>query len=540
MKKRKLFVVLIALMFCISMLVSGCGSEESSSISDNDRVVVDVMAAEQGTLSLTNQFVGTVAPEESVYIIPMAQGTVTHTYFEVGDTVEAGDVLFEIDDTAARMQLEQAKLTYNNTKAQVDSSWTSTNDQISSSLKQLEAQKTAALAQLEGAQTQYFTLLDSVNQGKDALKAMEEQRDRIDTMSTDEVLALAETMGESMLSTSAGVSGNVDLEGILAGILGNGSGNGGNNGSAGNSADGSSDNGSGGKDSEGPMTEEEKKQLADSLRPELKEILTSQIKETESSMKQAQMSLNTAETSMKAAEESYYLIEDSIKQTAGTDLGDTKKQLDNSVDLAKLAVDSAELALSYYDVTTPISGTVISKGVAVNGFATSSQAAYVIANNDTMTVTFFASESVKNTLENGAELQVERNGVVFEGAVTEIGNAVNQQTGLFQVKGMVYASGEELPSGVSVKLSVETYKTENAIIIPYDAVYYESTGAYVYVMKDNVAVKTPVTTGLFDDVDMEITSGLHLGDTVITSWSPRLIDGAAVQIFDSEAELAEE
>lgn len=496
MRKKCVFAVM-ALVLSVSMVFSGCSNENSSEVSDNSSVVVDIMPVEKGTLSLTNQFIGTVSPEESVYIIPMAQGTVTHTYFEVGDTVQAGDVLFEIDDTAAQMQLNQAQLTYNNTKAQVDSSWTSTNDQLEASLKQLEAQRIAALAQLEGAQTQYFTLLDSVNQGNDAIKAMKEQHDRIDSMSTDEVLKLAQSMGESMISSSNGISGSIDLEEFIG--------------------------------SDNQITEEAKEQLAEKLRPELKAMLSGQIQEMEVSMKQAQMSLNTAETSMQAAEKSYYIIVESMEQTQSTDLGETKAQLDNNIELAGLAVESARLALSYYDVTSPISGTVISKAVQVNGVATSSQPSYIIANDDIMTVTFHVSESVKNTLTVGTEFLAERNGVNFKGVITEVGNAVNQQTGLFQIKGTIYANGEELPSGVSVKLSVETYKAENTIIIPYDAVYYEKDGAYVYTVQDGVAQKTYVTTGIFDEENVEITSGLFLEDRVIISWSPRLIDGAAVK-----------
>ena len=496
MRKKCVFAVM-ALVLSVSMVFSGCSNENSSEVSDNSSVVVDIMPVEKGALSLTNQFIGTVSPEESVYIIPMAQGTVTHTYFEVGDTVQAGDVLFEIDDTAAQMQLDQAQLTYNNTKAQVVSSWTSTNDQLEASLKQLEAQRIAALAQLEGAQTQYFTLLDSVNQGNATIKAMKEQHDRIDSMSTDEVLKLAQSMGESLIASSGGISGSIDLEEIFG--------------------------------SDNQLTEEAKEQLAEMLRPELKAMLFGQIQEIEASMKQAQMSLNTAETSMQAAEKSYYIIVESMEQTQSTDLGETKAQLDNNVELAKLAVESARLALSYYDVTSPISGTVISKAVQVNGFATSSQPSYIIANDDIMTVTFHVSESVKNTLTIGTEFLAERNGVNFKGVITEVGNAVNQQTGLFQIKGTIYANGEELPSGVSVKLSVETYKAEDTIIIPYDAVYYENNGAYVYTVQDGIAQKTYVTTGIFDEENIEITSGLFLEDRVIVSWSPRLIDGAAVK-----------
>ncbi|MBO5347231.1 MAG: efflux RND transporter periplasmic adaptor subunit [Lachnospiraceae bacterium] len=511
MRKSLRLVVCTAMAF--SMIVSGCGSQGSSVTKEESSVVVDVVSVQKDTLTLSNQFVGTVAPEESVYIIPMAQGTVTNTYFEVGDTVQAGDVLFEIDDSAAKLQLQQAQLTYNNTKSQVDSSWSSATSQQESALDQLKVQKASTLAQLQAAQVQYFSLKDSVEQGQNVLDAMKEQKDCIDTMSTDEVLALAENMANTMISSSAGsMSGSVDISGILNGLLG--SNNMGNTGS-----------GTAG----GEMTPEDKDKLADELRPQLKETLSTQIKETESSINQAGMSLNAAEGALKAAEEGYRMIEESIKTAQETNLDDTKKQLDNSLNLAQLGVESAQMALSYYDVTTPISGTVISKAVEVNGFATSSQPSYIIANDNTMTVTFFVSEAIKNTLETGAEVQVERNGVNFQGVITEVGNAVNQQTGLFQVKGMVYATGEELPSGVSVKLAVETYKAEDAFIIPYDAVYYENDGSYVYVMKDGKAVKTPVTTGIFNDDSIEITSGLYLEDVVITSWSPRLIDGVAVK-----------
>lgn len=502
-----------ALILCISMVTAGCGSKGSDTTVEQSSIVVDVMIAQNGSLTLSNQFVGTVTPEESVYIIPLAQGTVTNTYFEVGDTVQAGDVLFEIDDTAAKLQLKQAQLTYKNTKAQLDSSWDSATTQQESAMDQLETQRISTLAQLQAAQTQYFSLKDSVDQGNSALSAMKKQYKNIDTMTTDEILLLAEQMASSMLSSSTGIDISELLDRFTGGM--------GNSDSTENPG---GENGNGGQ-----MSQEDKDKLANELRPELKEMLSGQIKETEAGMKQAQMSLNAAESSMKAAQQGYDMILSSIETAQQTDLNDTKVQLDNSLELAALGVSSAELALSYYDVTTPISGTVISKAVTVNGFSTSSQPAYIIANDDSMTVTFQVSESVKNTLSVGAELVVERNDITFNGVITEVGNAVNQQTGLFQVKGTVYADGTKLPSGVSVKLMVETYKAENAIIIPYDAVYYENDGAYVYVMKDGVAVKTPVTTGIFDEETIEITSGLYLEDAVITSWSPRLLDGVAVK-----------
>lgn len=475
MKKGNKLVLGTALALSISVAFAGCGSTGTNTVTEESSVVVDVMTAQNGSLALRNQFVGTITPKESVYIIPMAQGKVTNTYFEVGDMVQAGDVLFEIDDSAAKMQLEQAQLSYTSAKQQADSALTTQQDSTNT---QLETQQASALAQLEAAQVQYFTVKDSFDQITDSIKTVDESIVTFQKIASGELVLPQEQLDAMLASLDTDKTDKIP----------------------------------------GPQTAEEAVMMLKAQSEELNEL-----------QKQTSMSVNAMKAAMYAAEKGYNAIVDSIELAQGEGLERTKEQLNTSLNLAQLGVDNARLALSYYDVTTPISGKVISKAVSVNGFATSSQASYVIANDDTMTVTFNVSESVKNTLAQGAELMVERNGVEFKGVITEVGNAVNQQTGLFQVKGTVYANGEELPSGVSVKISVETYKAENAIIIPYDAVYYENEGAYIYVMKDGVAVKTTVTTGIFDDENIEITSGLNLEDTVIVSWSPRLIDGAAVE-----------
>ena len=215
----------------------------------------------------------------------------------------------------------------------------------------------------------------------------------------------------------------------------------------------------------------------------------------------------------------------------GRTLDDTKAQLSTGQKLANVAVESAELALSYYTVKAPISGTIESKGVEVNGIAGSSSPAYTISNENMMTVTFQVSEAVKNTLTMGQEVTVERGTASYTGNITEIGVAVNQQTGLFQIKAAVNANGSDLPNGVSVKLTTDTYHTnDSAVLIPYDAVYYDNTGSYVYLSVDGKAVKTYVTTDLFDDTQISVTEGIQTGDTVITSWSPKLILSFAVSM----------
>ena len=474
-KMKKANKLVFSLVLVLSMTFMGCGGDKADAVTEEKNIMVDVMTAEQGTLTLSNQFVGTIAPQESVYVIPMAQGKVTNTYFQVGDMVQAGAVLFEIDDSAAKMQLEQAQLTYNNARLQADNALTT---QMDSTNAQLETQLASALAQLQAAQMQYVSAKDGFEQVTDSIESVENGIATFEKIASGELVVPAEQLAAMLAALDTDPTDKI------------------------------------------PAPQNVGEAIA---------MLKAQLKELQELQKQTAMSRNTTKAAMEAAEKGYNTILDSINVAKGEGLEKTKEQLQTSLELAKLGVDSAKLALSYYDVTAPISGKIIAKSVETNGFATSSQPAYIIANDQSMTVTFHVSESVKNTLAPGAELVIERNGVEFKGAITEVGNAVNQQTGLFQIKGSVYANGEELPSGVSVKISVETYRANEAVIIPYDAVYYENEGAYVYLMKDGVAVKSYVTTGIFDEENIEIITGIALGDEVIISWSPRLIDGAAVE-----------
>lgn len=446
-------------------MLGGCGSNAVQDTAETSAVVVDMEQAQTGKLTLQNSFVGTVSPQELVYVIPFASGTVTDTYFEVGDQVNAGDVLFKIDDSAAKLQLEQAQLSAANVRQQADSALTT---QQESANIQMDSSRVQAQSGYDQAQIAYVQAKNAYDQNYDDLS------DQIDACNAN-ITQLENAIKAASSSVSGGNASSVV---------------------------------------------QMKTQI---------ETLKGTKKQLESSRNSLVAGLQQAESAYNAAKSSMNIVDRSQALSQGQALEDTKKQLSTSEQLANVGVESAELALSYYTVKAPISGTIQSKGVEVNGIAGSSSPAYTIANENMMTVTFQVSEAVKDTLTMGQEVTVERGNASYTGNITEIGVAVNQQTGLFQIKAAVNADGSELPSGVSVKLMTDTYHTnDSAVLIPYDAVYYDNTGSYVYLSVDGKAVKTYVATDLFDDTQISVTEGIQPGDTVITSWSPKLMNGVEV------------
>ena len=183
-----------------------------------------------------------------------------------------------------------------------------------------------------------------------------------------------------------------------------------------------------------------------------------------------------------------------------------------------------------YTLTAPIGGVIEAVNVKEHDFATPSTPAYIISNKDTMTVTFYVSEGIRNTLTVGQQVSVDRNGKLYDAAITEIGSMIDQTTGLFAVKACVSAPDESLLTGCSVKVTADTYSQDSVILIPYDAVYYDASQSYVYVAVGDVVERRNIETGIFDEQTITVLSGLTTDDRLITSWSANLREGARVSI----------
>ena len=114
---RKALAVLLA-SACTGMMMTGCGEETAEEETVSEAIPVEVQNPETGTLTLKNEFVGTVSPEEFVYVIPMVSAEVLSADVAVGDTVVAGQELCKLDSEAAQLQLASAQAQYESVRSE--------------------------------------------------------------------------------------------------------------------------------------------------------------------------------------------------------------------------------------------------------------------------------------------------------------------------------------------------------------------------------------------------------------------------------------
>ena len=71
--------------------------------------------------------------------------------------------------------------------------------------------------------------------------------------------------------------------------------------------------------------------------------------------------------------------------------------------------------------------------------------------------------------------------------------------------------------GMTTQNELLIANVEGAIIVPSIGIKKDENGTFVYVLKDGKPVKTAVKTGIKDNLDTQIISGINDGDEIITS-----------------------
>ena len=532
MNRKRL--IAMGIIMTLSMSTVACGKKEEKT--EISKVAVEVENPTTGELTNDTTYIGTVEPQQQVYVTPKVSGTVTAAYFEVGDTVKEGDVLFKIDDEAAQLQMKSAEASYSQAEAGVTAATSGSRDlqnyqteeqirqlkeklsdaddsidDMEDDLDKLRDQKKTATSQVSSTQTTVDQLTESLGVQNEAVETAKKELEKAKT-----ALEEAKKAGSNETSES-GEEGNEETSVVDTSVQ-----------------------------EAAVKTAEANLQAAENK----VEATSSQLAIAKQGLSTAQAALNSIEsgkTQLKSGIEQLKDGKDTIQDnlnTAEQTYSITQNEVYPETDAtyaaqlqaASVGVDSAKMQLDFYTVKAPISGVVEAANVKKEDMAAAGNPAYIISNKDSMTVTFNVTEKAKNTMNVGDHVTVERNGETFDGTITEIGTMAGQQTKLFQVKATIPGAGDKLPNGVSVKVSATTEKEDGSTLVPFDALYFSGGDAYVYCVVDNKLVRTSVTVGLMDDDHAIIEDGLDADSLVVSNWSSKLRNGADAEIVSLNGE----
>ena len=109
---------------------------------------------------------------------------------------------------------------------------------------------------------------------------------------------------------------------------------------------------------------------------------------------------------------------------------------------------------------------------------------------------------------------------------------INMQTRTLNIRAIADNPDNRLLPGSYAEVKISIDKNENALMVPTGALVPELGGEKVYIVKNGKAEERKVSIGIRTADDVEITSGVSEGDTVIVSGIIQLKPGIDVEITE--------
>jgi multidrug efflux system membrane fusion protein len=204
----------------------------------------------------------------------------------------------------------------------------------------------------------------------------------------------------------------------------------------------------------------------------------------------------------------------------------------------RASVESARLNLAFSRITSPLSGRIGLRQIDPGNEITANEATpfAVVTETDPITVVFSVPEDEIGPIEQhgGAGLPTtafDRAGgtALATGRLSTLDNLIDTTTGTVKARSQFpNAGGKLFPNQfVNVTLLVDTLK--NQVTVPTTAVRHGPQGDFVWVLQPDQTVQSRIVkVGPGTPETVSITSGLKVGETVITDGGDRLKEDAKV------------
>lgn len=187
-------------------------------------------------------------------------------------------------------------------------------------------------------------------------------------------------------------------------------------------------------------------------------------------------------------------------------------------------------------ITSPISGSVISilDELSVPGSQISANSElFTVADTNDVFIDLEVYEQYRTALKIGDKMEILISSNIIEAEITSIGSVATLSSDSLASTISVRAKpigNVELTLGASAVAEIPLGTKEDALLLPRGSYLTSGNQMYLYVVNDDIAVKTKVTYGTINGDEVEILSGVKEGDKVIISSYQSFIDQDEIQL----------
>lgn len=191
-----------------------------------------------------------------------------------------------------------------------------------------------------------------------------------------------------------------------------------------------------------------------------------------------------------------------------------------------------ETAIEKTVIRAPFNGRLGFKNISIGAYITPQTILTTIRQNELLKLEFSVPEkySKKVVIGNKVRFTTEANEGSIEGTIMSTESGINETTRNLDVHAVVRNPSEKLKAGGFANVIFQLGEEDRAVMVPSQAIIPGARDKQVIVYKGGKAVFRVVETGVRDREKIEITKGLSLGDTVITTGLLSIKEGNPITI----------
>ncbi|MGC3944121.1 MAG: efflux RND transporter periplasmic adaptor subunit [Chryseolinea sp.] len=208
------------------------------------------------------------------------------------------------------------------------------------------------------------------------------------------------------------------------------------------------------------------------------------------------------------------------------------------VENLKADIEATKIAISKTEVRAPYSGTLGLRNVSLGSYISPTDIVTTLRQVDNLKLEFSVPEKYAKEIVKGYQISFRVDGGERDHIAKVIAteNGVDQNTRTLRVRAIVNATHRELVPGVFAKVNLRLGNDENALLVPSQAIIPAARNKQVILFKGDSAAYTIVETGIRDSAFVQVTKGLKVGDTVVTTGLMAIRPNAKIKVARLTAE----
>jgi membrane fusion protein (multidrug efflux system) len=207
-------------------------------------------------------------------------------------------------------------------------------------------------------------------------------------------------------------------------------------------------------------------------------------------------------------------------------------------------VRAIEARVRDHVLLAPFNGVLGFRRVSLGAYVQLGQQVATLVDDSEMRLEFGVPSIHISELKPGVKIEARTADVpdrVFEGTLTSIDNAIDPVTRAVKVRATLPNKEGLMRGGMFMTVDLSP-KPHPGLAIPEISVVAEGSDNFVYLVDQTrqpaIAVKTPVTIGIREFGVVEVTSGLHSGDLVVTDGVLKVRPNGPVKVQSQERSAA--